>query len=105
VSTVDGGRSSEGEVIALGAEPVEGHGQAPVPSGPASRLHGIAIAGMAISALAGTASMLAFATVHWTGAAAHYVIGAVVLSAVAFLACASAAVFTAARDTYARPRD
>lgn len=49
--------------------------------------------------------MLAFATVHWTGAAAHYVIGVVVVSAVAFLACASAAVFTAARDTYTRPRD
>jgi hypothetical protein len=56
---------------------------------------------MAVSALVGTASMLAFATVHWTGAAGHYVIGIVVLAAVGFLACASAAVFTAARDTYA----
>ena len=49
--------------------------------------------------------MLAFATVHWTGAAGHYVIGFVVVAAVGFLACASAAVFTAARDTYAHPRE
>ena len=71
------------------------------PSPPGGRLHGLAIAGMAVSALVGTASMLAFATVHWTGAAGHYVIGVVILAAVGFLACASAAVFTAARDTYA----
>lgn len=58
---------------------------------------------MAICALAGTAGMLAFATIHWTGAAGHYVIGVVVIAAVGFLACASAAVFTAARETYSRP--
>jgi hypothetical protein len=56
---------------------------------------------MATSALVGIGSMLAFVTVGWTGGAAHLVIGIVVMSAVAFLACASAAVFTAAKDTYA----
>lgn len=97
--------AGSGDVLPLGAEVVEGHGQPPTPSGPRTHLHGLAIAGMALCALAGTATMLAFATVNWTGAAAHYVIGIVVLSAVGFLACASAAVFTAARDTYLQVPD
>ena len=84
----------------LGADAVEGHGVAPAPSGPTSRLHGLSITGMALSALFGIASMLAFVTVRWSGAAGRLIVVAVVLSAVAFLACASTAVFTAARDTY-----
>lgn len=96
--------SNEVNVVALETESTPP--PPPPPSGPASVLHGVAIAGMATSALAGIAAMIAFITVRWTGSAAHFVIGAVVLSAVAFLASASAAVFTAARDTYARgPRD
>ena len=91
-------------VVPLGAEVVEGHGVTPAPSGPTSRLHGLSITGMALFALFGIGSMLAFVTVRWTGAAAGVVVAAVVLSAVGFLVCASAAVFTAARDTYARGR-
>ena len=93
-------------VVPLGAELAEGHGVPAPPSGPTSRLHGLAITGMAVFALAGIGSMLAFVTVRWTGTTARVVIAAVVLSAVGFLACASAAVFTAARDTYAHgPRE
>ena len=88
-------------VVPLDADVVPGHGETPIPSGPTSRLHGLAITGMAVSALAGIVSTIAFVTVGWTGAAAHYVIAVIVLSGVAFLACASAAVFTAARDAFA----
>lgn len=63
-------------------------------------MHGISITGMALSALAGIAAMIAFVTVGWTGAAGHYVVGVVVCAGVGFLAFASIAVFTAARDTY-----
>jgi hypothetical protein len=89
-------------VVPLGAELVEGHGTSPPPSPPATRLHAFSIAGMALFALLGIGSMLAFVTIRWTGAAGRAVIGVVIFSAVAFLVCASAAVFTAARDTYAR---
>lgn len=93
-------------VVPLGAELADGHGAEPAPSPPTSRLHASAIAGMALFALFGIGSMLAFVTVRWTGAAGRVVIGAVVFSAIAFLVCASAAVFTAARDTYAaQPRE
>ena len=88
-------------VVPLGAEPVPGHGEVPPPSPPVSRLHGLSITGMALCALTGIASMLAFVTVRWSGPAGHYVIAGVILSAIGFLACASIAVFTAARDTYA----
>jgi purine-cytosine permease-like protein len=92
--------------VPLGAEVVEGHGTSPPPSPPSSRLHAMAIAGMALSALVGIGSMLAFVTVRWTGALGRVVIGVVIFSAIGFLTCASAAVFTAARDTYAhRPRE
>lgn len=90
----------------LGADVVEGHGVTLPPSPPSSRLHATAIAGMAISALLGIGSMLAYVTVRWTGAVARVVVGIVIFSAIGFLVCASAAVFTAARDTYARrPRE
>jgi uncharacterized membrane protein YhfC len=93
-------------VVPLGAEMAEGHGVPRPPSPPTSRLHASAIAGMALFALLGIGSMLAFVTVRWTGAVGRFVIGAVIFSAIAFLVCASAAVFTAARDTYAaRPQE
>lgn len=100
------GTPGEPNVVPLGAEVVEGHGEVPPPSGPSSRLHGLAITGMALCALLGIGSMLAFVTVRWTGTAARYVVGVVILSAVGFLGCASTAVFTAARDMYAhKPRE
>ena len=71
------------------------------PPSPPSRVHGFAIAGMAFSALLGIVSMLAFITVNWPGQTARYIVGAFVLAGIGFLACASAAVLTAARDTYA----
>jgi hypothetical protein len=56
---------------------------------------------MALCALLGIGSMLAFVTVRWTGTIGRFVVGVVIFSAVGFLACASTAVFTAARDMYA----
>jgi hypothetical protein len=93
----------DANVVALGAE-FQAAAPAEPPAGrpSTSRLHGLAIAGMALSALVGIGSMLAFITVGWSGRAAHFVIGVIVLSTVGFLTCASAAVFTAARDTYAK---
>ena len=88
-------------VVPLGAEVVEGHGSVPPPSPPSSRLHGSAIAGMALFALLGIGSMLAFVTIRWTGPAGRFVVAVVIFSAIGFLVCASAAVFTAARDMYA----
>jgi purine-cytosine permease-like protein len=103
-------RSGSGEdgvnVVPLGAEVADGHDYGPPPSPPSSRLHGLAIAGMALSALLGIGSMLAFVTVRWTGAAGRFIVAVVIVAAIGFLVCASAAVFTAARDMYAhRPRE
>lgn len=72
----------------------------PAPA-PPSRLHGMFIAGMAISALIGVAALFAFITVGWPESIRRYIIALFFFAGVAFLACASAAVFTAARDTYA----
>lgn len=72
---------------------------APPPSRP-SRMHGAAIAGMGISAIVGVLAMMALITVTWPDSAARVVIGICVLSGLAFLTFASAAVFSAARDTY-----
>ena len=70
---------------------------------PQGRLHRSAIAGMAISALAGIVSMLAFITVTWPGNSGRWVIGAFIASGVGFLTSASIAVFSAARETYVLP--
>lgn len=67
-----------------------------------SRAHGIGIAGMAISALLGTVAMLAFVSVRWPNDTGRFLIAAVFLCAVAFMAFSSVAVFSAARDTYPR---
>ena len=72
---------------------------------PQGRLHRSAIAGMAISALAGIVSMLAFITVTWPDDTGRYVVGAFIASGVGFLASASIAVFSAARETYVAPPD
>jgi hypothetical protein len=67
------------------------------------KVHGLAIAGMAICSLVGIAATLAFITVGWPGTTGRYVIAVIFLSVVGFFLCASMAVFAAARDTYAHP--
>ncbi|MGI8940652.1 MAG: hypothetical protein ACR2H7_01970 [Actinomycetota bacterium] len=69
------------------------------------RLHGAAIVGMAVSALFGIASMLAFITISWPNGLGRYVMVVFMGSVVGFMACASIAVFSAARDTYPRHPD
>lgn len=74
---------------------------APRPSGP-GRLHGLAIAGIAISALAGITSTLAFVTIRWPGSTSRYLIAVLFMSVILFVVSAATAVLTAARDTYVR---
>lgn len=75
-----------------------------IPSAP-GRLHGLAIAGMGVSALIGVAAVLAFITITWPADMSRYVVGIFLVSGVFFLACASTAVFSAARDTYRNGND
>ena len=72
----------------------------PPPPSPPGRIHGLAIAGMGISAIVGVAAMLAFITVTWPDSLSRVVIGVCLISGLAFLAFASTAVLSAARDTY-----
>lgn len=71
----------------------------PVPA-PPGRLHGTFIGGMAVSALIGVAALFAFITIGWPESIRRYIIGVFFFAGIVFLACASAAVFSAARDTY-----
>lgn len=70
------------------------------PPAPPGKLHGIFIGGMAILALVGVAALFAFITVGWPENVRRYIIALFFFAGIAFLACASAAVFSAARDTY-----
>ena len=72
----------------------------PLAPSPPGRLHGLAIAGMGLSALVGVAAVLAFITITWPADMSRYVVAVFLASGVVFLACASTAVFSAARDTY-----
>lgn len=67
-----------------------------------ARLHHVATLAMAFSALVGIVAMLLFITVAWPGASGRYVAAALIGSGVAFVASASIAVLSAARETYAR---
>ncbi len=84
-------------VVPLG-QPIE---PPPEPRRP-GRLHGLAIAGMAVCALVGVISMLAFITVTWPNGTGRYVVGVFIGSGVGFMTCASLAVFSAARETYVK---
>jgi hypothetical protein len=77
------------------------HAEEPVT--PPGRLHGLSIAGMAVCALVGIVAMFAFVTINW-GTSGRYFVGAFIAAGIGFLACASTAVLTAARDTYPRER-
>lgn len=89
----------EGVVVRISSDPPPTE---PAPS-PPTRMHGLAIGGMAVCALVGIVSMLAFITVNWPGRSSRYIVAAFVVAGIGFLACASAAVLTATRDTYAHP--
>lgn len=55
---------------------------------------------MALSALVGIIAMFGFITIRWPGETGRFAMAAFFVSVIVFLVCASAAVFTAARDTY-----
>ncbi|MGH2698284.1 MAG: hypothetical protein ACRDJL_03680 [Actinomycetota bacterium] len=57
---------------------------------------------MAVFALAGIAAMLAFITISWPDDTGRYVLVVFTGSIIGFMASASIAVFSAARDTYPR---
>ncbi len=88
--------SENGNVVRLPGEPASPE----IAVTPPTRAHGLAIAGMAGCALVGILSMLAFITVNWPERTGRYFVGAFVVAGIGFLTCASAAVLTAARDTY-----
>lgn len=74
------------------------------PPSPPGRLHGVFIGGMAASALVGIIAVFGFITVGWPEDAGRVIIAVFFGALIVFLGCASAAVFTAARDTYPRRR-
>lgn len=77
----------------------------PTPPSPPGRVHGTAIAGMGISAIVGVCAMVALVTITWPDNLSRVVVGICLLSGLAFLAFASMAVFSAARDTYRNESD
>ena len=88
-------------VVSLGqSPPVESTPPPPTKQGP---LHRAAIAAMTICAIVGILAMLAFITVSWPDDTGRYVVGVFIGSGIGFLASASIAVFSAARDTYVSP--
>ena len=91
--------SDEQNVVPLGKDPEP---EPPVPPTPPGRIHGLAIAGMALSALVAIIAGFLFVAVGWPGNMGKVVASVGFLAAVSFLAFSSTAVFTAARDTYAR---
>ncbi|MEA2447678.1 MAG: hypothetical protein QOK47_1315 [Actinomycetota bacterium] len=88
-------------VVSLHNEVTEPHVEPVTPPG---RVHGLAIAGMAVCALIGIVAMFGFITINWPGTSSRYIVIAFIGAGVGFLACASTAMLTAARDTYARER-
>lgn len=95
--------SETNNVVPLGNDPLPP--EEPPPPSPPGRLHGTAIAGMGISAIVGVAAMLALMTITWPDSVARVVLGICLFAGLAFLAFASTAVFTAARDTYRNDKD
>lgn len=87
-------------VVPLGVDPPAP--EPPKSSRPTGRLHGMAIVGMAVSALLGIGAMLAFITISWPDDTSRYVLAVFMISVIGFMTSASLAVFSAARDTYPR---
>ena len=99
----DGKPPEDGRVVRLPDEVTEGAVEPPVPPTPPGRMHGMAIAGMALSALLGVVALLGLVTVSWPESLARLITTLIIGAGVLFITCASAAVLTAARDTYVRP--
>ncbi|MFN2588068.1 MAG: hypothetical protein ABR613_08120 [Actinomycetota bacterium] len=72
----------------------------PAPPRPQSTLHTIAISGMSLSALIGVVVLFLSIGIGLPAGGRRATTAVVVGSGVVFLACASIAVFTAARETY-----
>jgi hypothetical protein len=85
-------------VVPLGTDPPEEPQRPPTPPG---RLHGIATLGMAVSAVVGVVAGVLYITVTWSGSPRRAVIAVILFSVLTFLTTVSAAVLTAARDSYA----
>jgi predicted lipid-binding transport protein (Tim44 family) len=91
-----GTTGTSGEVVELpGAQTPSPE---PTPS-PPGRAHGLAIGGMALCAMVGIAAFFAFATIGWSEGPRRVVVGVFLFSILGFVTCASAAVFTAARES------
>ncbi|HEV2756780.1 MAG TPA: hypothetical protein VG318_13505 [Actinomycetota bacterium] len=87
----------DAEVVPLGVEKQEGP---PPPPRAHSTLHTLAISGMSLSALVGICVLFLSIGIGLPDGGRRASIAIVVGAAVVFLACASTAVFTAARETY-----
>ena len=79
---------------------VEKQEDPPPPPHQHSGLHTFAISGMSISALAGICVLFLSIGIGLPAGGRRAAVAIVVGAAVVFLACASTAVFTAARETY-----
>ena len=91
----------DGEVVPLGVEPV------PEPAPPPaqhSTLHTLAVSGMSLSALLGICVLFLSIGIGLPPSGRRVAVAIVVGAGVVFLACASTAVFTAARETYPSKR-
>lgn len=85
-------------VLPLGTDPPE---EPQLPPTPPGALHGIATVGMAVSAVVGIVAGILYITVTWSGSPRRAVIAVILFSVLTFLTTVSAAVLTAARDSYA----
>lgn len=81
----------------LGVEPVV---DPPPPPLPRSTLHSLAVNGMSLSALVGICVLFFSIGVGLPDGGRRVAMAIIVGAVVVFLACASTAVFTAARETY-----
>ena len=94
---MNGDRGPEADVVPLGVEKQE---DPPPPARRHSGLYTFAISGMSISALVGICVLFLSIGIGLPAGGRRTTTAIVVGAGVVFLACASTAVFTAARETY-----
>ncbi|MDQ3981115.1 MAG: hypothetical protein M3271_00365 [Actinomycetota bacterium] len=94
-------KDDDGAVVPLGVDRKE---DPPPPPRRRSTLHALAVSGMSISALAGICVLFLSIGIGLPAGGRRAAVAIVVGAGVIFLACASTAVFTAARDTYPSKR-